>query len=271
MTTNLNVALLPLHIYWNDKKRNLSLLKELIPRLHPETELVILPETFSTGFPSNKNSEEILELAENSNSETISILQSLAKQYQIAICGTIIINDNGLIKNRLFFIEPTEETTYADKRHLFSMAGEDSIFTPGKSRLNVRYRGWNISAIVCYDVRFPVWCRNKNNEYDILIAVANWPDVRISAWNTLLKARAIENLSYVCGVNCLGTDHLGFNYDGSSEIIDFKGFNISTERIIDRGNEFHQKVIYAKLSKEKLENFRTKFPAWKDSDKFSLL
>jgi predicted amidohydrolase len=151
----------------------------------------------------------------------------------------------------------------ADKKHLFTMAKEDRVFSRGHDRMLVRYRGWNIAMIVCYDIRFPVWCRNKDNEYDLLIAVANWPQVRVDAWNQLLKARAIENEAYVCGVNCKGTDNYNFLYTGDSAAIDFKGkaINICQE---------DSDIIYAVLDHEKLDAFRTKFPAWKDADPFTL-
>lgn len=144
------------------------------------------------------------------------------------------------------------------------MAGEHKIFSAGHDRLAVRFRGWNLAMILCYDIRFPVWCRNRANEYDALIAVANWPTTRISAWNSLLTARAIENEAYVLGVDCKGTDTHGFEYDGSSVIIDFKGKPIGTTDP-DTG------LIYASLDPEKLAAFRTKFPAWQDADNFKLL
>lgn len=144
------------------------------------------------------------------------------------------------------------------------MAGEDKVFSPGTTRLSVRFRGWNIAMIVCYDIRFPVWCRNRNNEYDVLIAVANWPVSRVSAWNSLLTARAIENEAYVLGVDCRGTDNHGFEYDGSSAIIDFKGKHLGVTDP-DTG------LIYASLDPDRLASFRNKFPAWRDADTFSLL
>lgn len=145
------------------------------------------------------------------------------------------------------------------------MAGENKIFSPGDRRLHVRFRGWNIAMVVCYDIRFPVWCRNVNNEYDLLIAVANWPDVRIDAWNKLCYARAIENEAYLCAVNCLGTDKHGFNYDGASHAVDFKGKDIAVD--LERNGLL---LKYANLSKEKLTRFREKFPAWNDADSFKI-
>lgn len=138
------------------------------------------------------------------------------------------------------------------------------MFSPGTRRLTVRYRGWNISMVICYDLRFPVWCRNTGSGYDLLIVVANWPQVRINAWKRLIPARAIENLAYVAAVDCRGTDSKGFVYDGSSSVVDFKGDEISVPDHIDN-------IIYASLSKERLDAFREKFPAHLDADTFTII
>ena len=260
---NLNVCLLPMDIHWGDKEYNLNHLGELMAGVHPDTDLVILPETFSTGFPSRVDKEEVRPLAERNTGDTIDYLKYLANRHSMAIAGSYIANTGGSLYNRAFFIEPSGDETFADKRHLFTMAGEDKVFSRGNSRLKIRYRGWEIAMVVCYDIRFPVWCRNVDNEYDLLIAVANWPKVRVDAWNQLLKARAIENEAYVLGVNCRGRDKFDFEYDGSSPALDFKGKDIA----VPVGEDY----IYATLSKEKLDSFREKFPAYRDSDPFQLL
>lgn len=256
-TKNLNICLFPMSIEWGEKETNLSLLESSLERVHPETDLLVLPETFSTGFPSGMDKEEVRVWAERNSGETVQRLKALAKKHNLAIAGSFIADTGGLLFNRAFFIEPTGDEYFADKRHLFSMAGEDKVFSAGTDRLKVRFRGWNISMVVCYDIRFPKWCRCHSNEYDLLLAVANWPEVRVNAWNTLLPARAIENESYVAAVNCKGTDKHNFNYDGSSAVYDFKGKEIGV-----RAGEF----IYASLSAGKLSSFREKFPAWKDAD-----
>lgn len=258
----LKTAMLPLEIEWTRKERNLEKLAEMMPRIHPESDLLILPETFSTGFITS-DKEDVRQYAERNTGHTIDFIKELAHQYNIAICGSFIADSGGSLYNRAFFIEPSGEETFADKRHLFTMAGENRVFSAGYDRLAVRYRGWNIAMIVCYDIRFPVWCRNVLNQYDLLIAVANWPKVRIGAWNQLLPARALENEAYVCGVNCKGTDSKGFEYDGSSAAIDFKGKNITVE-----GNDG---ILYASLDLDLLRGFRAKFPAWQDADPFKLL
>lgn len=262
-SNELKVCLFPMEIVWDDKEKNFSILEEALEKVHPETDLIILPETFSTGFPSGCDKDYVRTLAERNTQESIDRLKTFASRHNIAIAGSFIANSGGSLYNRAFFIEPSGEETFADKKHLFTMAGEDKVFSSGHDRLKVRYRGWEIAMIVCYDIRFPVWCRNKNNEYDLLIAVANWPEVRVDAWNKLLVARAIENEAYVCGVDCKGTDPKGFVYDGSSMAIDFKGKDITVAGPDDN-------LLYATLSKEKLERFREKFPAWKDADNFSL-
>ena len=259
--SRLNICVVPMEISWGDKDNNLSRLDSILSGVHPATDLVVLPETFSTGFPSPASVKESGIPGEETGGDTITTVKRLARRYNLAIAGSFIAVDNGKYYNRAFFIEPTGDTYFADKAHLFSMAGEDELFDKGYRRMTVRYRSWNISMVICYDIRFPIWCRNRNNEYDLLLIVANWPKVRIDAWNKLLYARAIENQAYVAGVNCRGIDLSGFEYDGSSKIIDFKGKEIASQS---------DDLLYASLSLEKLESFRTKFPAWKDADDFIL-
>lgn len=263
ISKDLKVALLPLKIEWNNKKVNLDALEKELCKVHPLTDLLILPETFSTGFPVGMDKEEVRVLAEKNSGETIEFLKQIARKHKLAICGSFIADTGGSLYNRMFFLEPSGEENFSDKRHLFTMAGEDKVFSRGYKRMSVRYRGWNIAMVACYDIRFPVWCRNHDNEYDLLIAVANWPKVRINAWETLLKARAIENEAYVCGVNCTGIDIKEFEYDGSSDAIDFKGKSVA---VTMEGSP----ILYATLSRERLDKFRDKFPAWKDADTFKI-
>ena len=260
----LNVALYPQDIKWGDKAANIDTLISITQKVHPQTDLLILPETFSTGFPAGMDKEQVRVMSERNTGKTIDTIKALSRKYGFAIAGSFIADTGGLLCNRAFLIEPNGEESFADKRHLFTMAGEDKVFSPGTTRLSVRFRGWDIAMIVCYDIRFPVWCRNRNNEYDVLIAVANWPVSRVSAWNSLLTARAIENEAYVLGVDCRGTDNHGFEYDGSSAIIDFKGKHLGVTDP-DTG------LIYASLDPDRLASFRNKFPAWRDADTFSLL
>lgn len=258
---NLNICLAPVTIIWGDKMANLKALEELIKKVHPETDLLVLPECFSTGFPVGMDKDEVRPLAERNTGETIDRLKSLAHKYSMAIAGSYIANTGGNLYNRGFFIEPSGEEYFADKRHLFTMAGEHKVFSHGHERMKVRFRGWEIALVICYDIRFPVWCRNVSNDYDLLLAVANWPNARINAWNSLLHARAIENQSYVCGVNCKGIDNKGYEYNGASAIIDFKGKDIAVSA---------DGLLYARISKEKLDQFREKFPAYADADDFKI-
>lgn len=264
MIKNLNICLFPMTIKWGDKKENFAILEKACKEIHPDTDLLVLPETFSTGFPVGMKKDDIRGLAERNTESTIDFIKYLTKTYNFAIAGTFIANSGGSLYNRAFFIEPSGEEYFADKRHLFTMAGEHENFSHGYQRMKVRFRGWNIAMIVCYDIRFPVWCRNVNNDYDVLLAVANWPKVRVGAWNKLLYARAIENEAYVLGVDCNGVDSSGFEYDGSSKAIDFKGKDIATQISPD------SPYLYATLSMEKLQKFREKFPAFKDADNFRI-
>ena len=254
---------MPLEILWNNKEANLKTLENIFEKIHPETDLVVLPETFSTGFPSNEMQRDIEKIAETNDGPTISLLKKLSKNHNVAIAGSFIAKDIDKLFNRSFFLEPSGDAYFSAKRHLFSPGGEDKIFENGIKRLSLRFRGWNISMIVCYDLRFPVWCRNRKNEYDLLIAIANWPVSRIDTWDTLLKARALENSAYVCGVNCRGIDELGGDYNGSSHVFNYKGKDLAVN-VSDDG------LLYAGLSMQRLINFREKFPSWKDADEFTI-
>lgn len=262
-SSDLKVCLFPMEIKWGDKAANLDTLRNMMMHIHPETDLLILPETFSTGFPAGMDKEAVRPIAERNTGATVDFLKQLADEHKVAIAGSFIADTGGSLYNRAFFIEPSGDEYFEDKKHLFTMAGEDKVFSRGYQRMNVRYRGWNLAMIVCYDVRFPVWCRNVGNEYDALLIVANWPEVRVNAWNALLPARAIENEAYVCAVDCRGTDTSGYIYDGSSAVYDFKGKDISV-RFDEDG------LLYATLSRERLDAFRAKFPAWRDADSFKL-
>ena len=259
----LKLCIAPTEIFWGDKKQNLKNLPLIFNHIHPETDLLVLPELFSTGFTSDKSIETFKDMAESNSGQTVMLLKKLSETHNIAIAGSFMAESDNKLYNRAFFIEPAGDEYFADKRHLFSLGGEDLVFNPGNTRLKVRYRGWKIALIVCYDLRFPVWCRNRKNEYDLLLCVANWPASRIETWDTLLKARAIENLSYVCGVNCTGIDNKDAEYNGLSKVYNYSGKDI-TVKISDDG------LLYASLSMQKLENYRDKFTFWKDIDKFTI-
>lgn len=261
---DLKVCLYPQEIVWGDKERNFASLEDALRKMHPATDLMIIPETFSTGCPYG-DKESVRELAERNSGESVGRLKQLARRYHVAIAGSFLADTGGLLGNRAFFIEPNGEDYFGDKRHLFSMAGEDRLLSPGHKRMKVRYRGWEIAMVVCYDLRFPVWCRNVGNEYDLLLVVANWPKARVEAWKKLLMARAIENEAYVCGVDCKGRDVKDIEYDGTSMAVDFKGNDISVADPDGGG------LVYATLSLDRLNSFREKFPAYRDADSFRII
>ena len=261
ISRNLRVALIEDNVAWGDKYANLEQLGRNIQNVSDETDLVVLPELFTTGFIVD---DDAAGLAERNTGETIRYLKDLSRYHNVAIAGSFLASTASQLYNRAFFLEPNDEEVFYDKRHLFTMSGEQNVYNQGVTMSPIfRFRGMNIKLIVCYDLRFPVFCRNVKNNYDILLVVANWPKVRLNAWKTLLQARAIENECYVCGVNRCGTDPKGLEYaTGGSWIIDYKG------KII--GERSTSPIIEADLSPADLARFREKFPAWRDADEFSL-
>ncbi len=247
------------HITWEDRDENLGYYGELLRRVSGRTDIAVLPETFTTGF-----SMDVERLADTMDGPTVGAVKGWAKKYRMAVAGSFIVKDGDKYFNRAFFITPEGEEHYCDKRHLFRMAGEDAHFAAGDRRMIVPYKGWNVCLQVCYDLRFPVWSRNRGNEYDLLIYVANWPETRKRAWKTLLAARAIENMAYVCGVNRVGIDGKGFVYRGDSMVFSPKG-----KKLADAGKR-EEITRTCTLSRADLDELRQKFPAWKDADAFSL-
>lgn len=255
----MKLSLIQTDITWTNKQANLDQTEKILASLAGETDLAVLPEMFTTGFCTHRP-----DLAETMDGETVQTLIAWAMQFNMAIVGSFIATENNKQFNRAFFVFPNGEIKTADKRHLFSMGKEDEFFSAGNKKLLVRYKGFNIMTLLCYDIRFPVWSRNVNNEYDLLIYTANFPHPRISAWNILLKARAIENQAYVCGVNRVGTDGMNLHYSGHSAVIDAKGKTC----MHFEENESGVKTI--EISKDKLEKFREKFAVWRDADEFDI-
>ena len=260
MIDDLRISMIQAHIIWEDRDENLGYYGELIRRVKGKSDLAILPETFTTGF-----SMDVEKLADTMDGPTIPTVKSWAKKYKLAIAGSFIVKENGRYFNRAFFITPEGDAHFYDKRHLFRMADENAHFSAGDHRTIVSYKGWNICLQVCYDLRFPVWSRNVNNEYDLLIYVANWPEARKRAWKSLLHARAIENMAYVCGVNRVGIDGKGFMFSGDSMVYSPKG-----KKLADLGKR-EEITRTCTLSRKDLDTFREKFPAWKDADQFTIL
>jgi len=262
---NLRIALLEDNVAWGDKAANLEQLRRNLRNIPEGTDIVVLPELFSTGFIVD-NHEQAAELAEWNSGETMREIRRLATEYRVAIVGSFLANTAAQLYNRAFFVEPNGDDTFYDKRHLFAPGSEDKVFNRGtKPSPIIRYRGFNIKVVICYDLRFPVFCRNTSGAgaYDLLIVVANWPQSRHTVWRQLLTARAIENACYVCGVNRSGADNTGLEYgEGSSAIIDFKG------RVI--AQRMTSPIIPADLSPGLLAQFREKFPVLRDADTFTL-
>jgi predicted amidohydrolase len=245
-------------ILWEDRAGNLHKLQTMLKEVSGKTDLVILPEMFSTGFSMQSG-----ELSEAYRAQTYQWMENLSQEGNYAICGSYIVKESDNYLNRFVFIAPDRQNFRYDKRHLFSIGGEDLNFTHGNNRLIINFKDYRINAIICYDLRFPVWIRNRN-DYDLLICVANWPESRREVWNTLLKARAIENQCYVVGVNRVGTDNSDDKYAGESMILDPKG------RIITAINEYEEGIATGEISLSDLQDFRLKFPVWKDADDFTI-
>nr|WP_315198082.1 amidohydrolase [uncultured Flavobacterium sp.] len=253
----MKIALIQSSLFWENPKANRNHFEEKINSISESVDLIVLPEMFTSGFTMKPN-----EVAETMQGETIVWLKHLAKAKNTAITGSLVITENGNFYNRLVFVFPSGEIQFYDKRHLFTLAGEDEIYTAGIKKLIVEYKGWKICPLICYDLRFPVFARNVE-EYDLLIYVANWPEIRIKAWDALLKARAIENMSYTIGVNRIGEDDNKFEYNGHSQAINFLGDYI-LEPIETTG------VFIVELNKAELLLARKKFNFLNDQDSFVL-
>ncbi len=251
---DLTLTLVQSELAWEDRRANRDRFTARLEPLAGTTDLVILPEMFSTGFTMNAGP-----LAEDSKGPTLGWMRDMARQLRADIAGSVIIREEGLFYNRLLWATPDGAVHTYDKRHLFRMSGEHDVYASGRELLTVRLRGWRLRPFICYDLRFPIWCRNRHKAYDVAIFVANWPAVRAAHWRTLLSARAIENQSYVVGVNCVGTDGNGIAYQGDSTVIGPRG----TVRY--HGGD-REDIATLTLSRQDLDAYREAFPAWKDAD-----
>ena len=281
--STLTITTIQANLQWEDKAANLQHFEDKINAIRENTEVIILPEMFSTGFSMTPET-----LAEKMDGPTLDWMKRIAARKRVILTGSLIIEEGGLYFNRLIWMLPNGQYGFYDKRHLFAYAGEDDHYTPGNKRLMASVKGWKVNLLVCYDLRFPVWSRQgpaaappPNNpseirsdpsqstgkiaepEYDLLIYVANWPDRRSHAWKTLLQARAIENQSYVVGVNRVGEDGNKIAHNGDTMIIDPLG------EILYHGVKEEAVYTYT-LRKDKLEEVRTRFPFWRDADHFSV-
>jgi omega-amidase len=258
----LNITLIQPDLRWEDKTANLQHFAQLIDGLAGRTHLVVLPEMFSTGFSMQPGA-----LAEPMEGPTVAWMKEIAARKKVILTGSLIIEEKGNYYNRLIWMLPNGQYGVYDKRHRFAYAGEDEQYTSGHKRLIASVNGWKVNLLVCYDLRFPVWSRQQlqegEPEFDLLVYVANWPERRSHAWKTLLQARAIENQSYVVGVNRVGNDGNNISHSGDSMVVDPLG-----EVVYHAPKE--ESVFTCTLQPEKLEEVRTRFPFWKDADEFTL-
>lgn len=255
----LKIATYPMKIVWADSEENLRNVTNMVAHVSPDTDILVLPELFSTGFM--QDCQIITNLAEPTTGRTITQIKYLSKKYGFAIAGSFVCRVGNNIFNRCFFIEPSGEETYYDKRHLFGLGMEHKVFTAGeKLPPIVRFRGWNISMIVCYDLRFPVWCRNRAQSYDIMLVPANWPASRSYAWKHLMIGRSIENQAIYVAANRGGADDYG-DYDNWSFMTNALGEIVSSV-------DDETRLVYAEFDRDELLTTRKKLPFGNDADDF---
>jgi omega-amidase len=254
----MKIALIQTALIWENPNENRSLLQYKINAISQYVDLIVLPEMFTSGFTMNPKN-----VAETMQGETILWLKDVAKTRNCALTGSLVIEENGNYFNRLVFVFPNGEIQCYDKRHLFTLAGEDQVYTSGTEKLIVEYKGFKICPLICYDLRFPVFSRNVE-DYDLLIYVANWPKLRVNAWDILLKARAVENMSYTIGVNRVGKDDNNHEYVGHSQAIDFLGNHIVEPYETED-------IFVVELNKEKMLETRSKLAFLNDKDEFEII
>jgi len=271
---NLKATLIQSNLHWENRSENLRMFSEKIDAIKEETDLIILPEMFTTGFSMNCKA-----LADSMSGETINWMKEKATQTKCVITGSFICEENGKYYNRLVWMQPDGNYQTYDKRHLFRMAEEDKYYVGGNEKIIVELNGWKICPLICYDLRFPVWSRNRmevmskelgvgghlnSHDYDLLIYIANWPERRAHPWKTLLLARAIENQCYVVGLNRVGDDGNQIHYSGDSAVINAKG------EVMSKTNANVENTETIELNFSGLYEFRTQFPVFLDADDFDL-
>ncbi len=261
---DLNILYLQSDLFWEEPEKNRTHFEEMIGTPEKNIDLMVLPETFTTGFPVDP-----APFAESVQGETMAWMQQLASRTQAVVTGSFLMKNNSGYSNSLIWMRPDGTFHRYDKRHVFSMGGEHERIIPGTQQLLVQLNGWKIRPMICYDLRFPVWCKNRYEngtfEYDLALFVANWPAVRTHPWDVLLTARAIENQAYVLGVNRIGKDGPGNLYNGHSRLIDPKG------QIISEAPENRQAMMQVTLSAKTLQKFRNKFNVGRDWDRFEVI
>lgn len=256
MQDSLKIALIQADLVWENPSKNRENFTKKIESIVDDVDVVVLPEMFSTGFTMNPE-----KIAEPMHGETVNWMKQLASKKDTAIVGSLVIIEHNKFYNRLLFVEPNGQIMYYDKRHTFTLVGEEKVYTAGDKKVILDYKGWKICPLICYDLRFPVWARNSE-DYHVLLYVANWPTPRVFAWDALLKARAIENMSYCIGVNRVGIDGLNSKYSGHSAVYNVLGESISTIK----PNTEHIEVVT--LEKHHVSAYRKKFKFLNDRDAF---
>ena len=257
MKAHLDIAMVQAHLKWERIADNLQHFTQLIDTIQKPVDLIVLPEMFTTGFTMNA-----AHVAEGMNGKTMDWLRSQAHNRQSTMVGSIVVEEDGRFYNRLLWVPPSGECQYYDKRHLFTYANEHLTYTAGEQPLIVDLNGWKVMPLICYDLRFPVWSRNTMN-YDLLMYVANFPEKRRYAWNQLLIARAIENLSYTIGVNRVGSQPDGITYSGDSQVVNFDGQLLLKVA-------YQEQVCTLSLSYQALQQFRSRFDFLADKDVFTI-
>jgi predicted amidohydrolase len=255
---HLKIALVQTSIVWENAELNRQLFSEKIAEINELVDIIILPEMFTTGF-----SMQPQKIGEKMQGETVKWMQKTALENNCAIAGSIVILEEGNYYNRFLFVHPSGEINQYNKRHLFTLAGEDNVYTSGNKKVMITFKGWKICLLICYDLRFPVWARNVEN-YDVLLYVANWPKPRISAWDTLLKARSIENMCYTIGVNRVGTDANNLLYSGHSAVYDCLGEKCSNLK------PNVEEIAIVTLQKSHILEVRNKLNFLNDKDIFKI-
>lgn len=258
MQQQLKIALVQTHLIWENPVANRTNIQEKLDNFKDNVDLIILPEMFTTGFSMNPNP-----YAETLQGKTLSWLKEITLKRNTAVCGSLMITENNNYYNRFVFVTPQCDVYYYNKRHTFNMAGEGEIYTPGDTPVVIDYLGWKLALQVCYDLRFPVFARNISG-YDALLYVANWPKTRINAWDTLLKARGIENMCYAIGVNRVGLDGNNLEYTGHSAVYNVLGDQLAFAKT-------KETILTATLDKHHLSQTRARLPFLEDKDDFKLL
>ena len=258
MKKKLNIALVQADLIWENPKANRTHFTKKIKGLPDQTDIVILPEMLSTGFTMNAK-----KVAETMRGETVTWMKSMTLEHDVAIVGSLVIKENKHFYNRFLLVEPSGYISIYDKRHTFTLVGEDQIYSAGTEKVIIHYEGWKIRPLICYDLRFPVWSRNTE-DYDVLIYVANWPKTRIKAWDILLQARAIENMCYCIGVNRVGIDGVNSSYAGHSAAYNVLGESLTSF------NPYKEQIEMVTLEKRHISAYRNKLKFLDDRDKFKI-